>query len=140
MNKSTTFENARVIDPAVFLARLDYQQCKQQPTQNAHGVHIGDLFYASWGYDQTNIDFYQVVALKGKATAVIREIRGERIPGGDMHGDTRPIRDDFASEETYTRRTRIGYSGHVEIGSPRFKGHAIWPTNDDTLHDYSCWS
>lgn len=28
-------------------------------------VAIGDIFRCSWGYDQTNIDFYQVTAVKG---------------------------------------------------------------------------
>jgi len=29
-------------------------------------LKVGDIFYSSWGYDQTNIDFYQLVGLKGK--------------------------------------------------------------------------
>lgn len=27
---------------------------------------VGDFFYASWGYDQTNIDFFRVVGLTPK--------------------------------------------------------------------------
>jgi hypothetical protein len=26
-------------------------------------IKVGDHFYASWGYDQTNVDFYEVVGL-----------------------------------------------------------------------------
>jgi|TARA_R110002074_G_scaffold364284_2_gene537717 hypothetical protein len=26
---------------------------------------VGDIYYCSWGYDQTNIDFYEIVAKKG---------------------------------------------------------------------------
>lgn len=139
MTQHATREDAREIDLAAFLSRLNYQRSKEQPTQNMHSVHVGDLFYDSWGYDQTNVDFYQVVALKGKMTAVIREIRGDCLPQGDMHGDVRPVRDAFASEETYERRTSAGYDGRARIGSPRFTGRHIWPTDDDTLHDYSTW-
>jgi len=38
-----------------------------------HGVKVGDVFRSSWGYDQTNIDYYEVIAVTGK-TATICEI------------------------------------------------------------------
>jgi hypothetical protein len=34
---------------------------------------VGDIFYDSWGYEQTNIDFYQVVEA-GPKSVVIREV------------------------------------------------------------------
>lgn len=37
---------------------------------------VGDILTASWGYDQTNVDFYEVVAVT-KASVKIREIRGK---------------------------------------------------------------
>ena len=36
-------------------------------------VKVGDIFVASWGYDQTNIDFYEVVA-KTAARVKVRPI------------------------------------------------------------------
>jgi len=36
-------------------------------------VKVGDIFYGSWGYDQTNVEFYQVVEKKG-VTCKIQEI------------------------------------------------------------------
>ena len=36
-------------------------------------VKVGDVFVSSWGYDQTNIDFYEVVA-KTKARIKVRPI------------------------------------------------------------------
>lgn len=38
-----------------------------------HSLKVGDILYASWGYDQTNIDFYQVVGVLDKSVK-IREI------------------------------------------------------------------
>jgi hypothetical protein len=38
-----------------------------------HDFKEGDILYSSWGYDQTNIDFYQVTKIIGKAIE-IREI------------------------------------------------------------------
>ena len=36
-------------------------------------VNVGDIFYSSWGYEQTNVCFYEVIA-KNKSTATIRRI------------------------------------------------------------------
>lgn len=41
----------------------------------AGGVKVGDVFYRSWGYDQTNINYYIVTALtKSGKSAKIAEI------------------------------------------------------------------
>lgn len=41
---------------------------------NKYGVRVGDIFCASWGYDQTNVDFFQVVALVGESSVRVREV------------------------------------------------------------------
>ena len=38
-----------------------------------HNVQVGDVFVCSWGYDQTNIDYYQVTRVMG-AMVEVREI------------------------------------------------------------------
>lgn len=40
--------------------------------QSAPAVQVGDFFYSSWGYDQTNVDFYKVVGMtpSGKSVRV----------------------------------------------------------------------
>lgn len=30
-------------------------------------LRVGDILYSSWGWEQTNIDFYQVIAIRGSA-------------------------------------------------------------------------
>ena len=34
-------------------------------------IKEGDIFYSSWGYEQTNIDFYKVVKKVGKASVML---------------------------------------------------------------------
>jgi len=41
---------------------------------NKFGVKVGDIFYSSWGYDQTNNDFFQVIALVGETSVRVREV------------------------------------------------------------------
>lgn len=43
-------------------------------------LHVGQIFYASWGYDQTNIDFVQVVSVsKTGKTVICRRLGSKRI-------------------------------------------------------------
>ena len=78
------------------------QHLEDQPAQHlepvkatespAHGVKVGDLFYITWGYEQTNNDFFQVVALVGKQSVRIRQVSPEvleRIPCSHMSEDIR---------------------------------------------------
>lgn len=47
---------------------------KKAETVNKYGVQVGDIFSASWGYEQTNNDFFQVVALVGAESVRVREV------------------------------------------------------------------
>jgi hypothetical protein len=40
---------------------------------NKYGVKVGDIFYMSWGYEQTNLDFFVVVELVGSQSVRIKE-------------------------------------------------------------------
>jgi hypothetical protein len=55
----------------------------QTQTPNKFGVKPGDIFYCSWGYDQTNIDWYEVV----RVTATKAEVRpiGSRTVDSESH-------------------------------------------------------
>ena len=137
-------EQAREYEPEAFAALADYLARKDGPTQNAEGVHVGDLFYASWGWEQTNIDYFQVVALKGAHTAVLREIGCEYVGGFGFSGNKRPLRNHFTSEETYTVRTRKSRyyrDERVEIKAPHISsGHFLTATNDFEEHAYTSYA
>lgn len=57
---------------------------------------VGDILYSSWGYDQTNIDFFQVVKATDKSVW-IREIEGIKEPKGHLHGEVTALKDKFCS-------------------------------------------
>jgi len=68
---------------------------KAEPV-NKYGVKIGDVFYESWGYEQTNIDFWQVVALRGTSQIVLRAIASENVRDcGFCSCMVRPVKDSF---------------------------------------------
>ena len=75
-------------------------------------VKEGDIFVASWGWEQTNVDAYQVVEKKG-ATVTLREIGLESVEGseGFMSDRVRPVKDAFIGEEFKKRIT----GRHIKI-------------------------
>lgn len=46
---------------------------------NKFGVKPGDIFICSWGYEQTNVDFYQVVSLAGESSVRVRQVVPEIV-------------------------------------------------------------
>lgn len=49
-------------------------EAKPQAVANKFGVKVGDFFSASWGYEQTQADFFQVIALVGASSVRVREV------------------------------------------------------------------
>lgn len=83
----------------------------KQKEMNANvTVSVGDVFVNSWGYDQTNVDYYQVVEVKGK-TATLRPIASSMVEGseGFMCCDVVPVRNKFVGE-SFKKRIQ-GYNG-----------------------------
>lgn len=53
------------------------QKAEKAPAVNKYGVQVGDIFRATWGYEQTNNDFFQVVELVGTSSVRVREVYPE---------------------------------------------------------------
>jgi hypothetical protein len=64
-------------------------------------VEVGDIFNWSWGYDQTNQDFYQVVEKRGRQV-VVKEVAQAMVPGsqGFMSESVLAVKDSFL-DKTY---------------------------------------
>lgn len=81
-----------------------------------HSLKAGDILYSSWGYDQTNIDFYQVAQICGKKKIVIVKVgskvvetntyEDKVVPDTNVVGDVMPKmvnQFDFLEKEDYVR-------------------------------------
>ena len=77
-------------------AKLDAKAKAREEAMNfQHGYQVGDILYASWGYDQTNVDFYQVTRLVGA-----KMIEIQRISSKDAGRDrVMPVPNRFVSGE-----------------------------------------
>jgi hypothetical protein len=65
-------------------------------TTTVPAIKVGDIFNMSWGYDQTNVNWFQVTRLS-KAGIFVREIASRSVPGTDgfMSDKVVPVKDCF---------------------------------------------
>lgn len=76
-------------------------------------VKAGDIFYTSWGYEQTNVEFYQVVRATAK-TVWLAEIEQDKEPFGFMSEWVLPKPDCFKGE--VFRRRLASWAGENSAG------------------------
>lgn len=50
------------------------RQAKKAEAVNKFGVKVGDIFHSSWGYEQTQNDFFQVVELVGSQSVRVVQV------------------------------------------------------------------
>lgn len=102
---------------------------KAQAREFAEKLFTGTILYTSWGYDQTNIDFYQVTRRSGLRVWV-RPIAARQVKeGAFMSGDFRPNQGEFTGPETQHTISgpyvRFSNFEHASIWDGREK-HATW--------------
>jgi len=74
-------------------------------------VNVGDIFRASWGYDQTNIDYYEVVRVVGAKTVEVRPVAAAAWEQGHMQGRCVPLPGEFVGPVMRKRVRATGDDG-----------------------------
>lgn len=99
-------EKAREVKIAeAFDGRRDYAKHKAEmkaARSAPHTLKVGDILSGSWGYDQTNIDFFEVVATTEK-TVSVRRLAQDKSENGWLRGTTMPVPGKYTSEATTHR-------------------------------------
>lgn len=124
--------------------KLNYTGTKQEKT-NYLGVKVGDIFVFSWGYEQTNVNYFQVVGLKGSKQVVIREIayKVTETVGLDSYKVT-ACKDTFLKDSQFIADNEKGAvkqvkglpNGTIYINIDSFGFCCLWDGKDDTMTSY----
>ena len=61
-----------------------------QKQNAADFVKVGETLETSWGYDQTNVEFFKVIKIIGKRYFLVQELKAETKETGFMCGLTLP--------------------------------------------------
>lgn len=89
-------------------------------------VQVGDLFHTSWGYEQTNVDFFQVVERKSPTRVVIRQIAKETVEETSWCSDrVSPLKDTFIGEAKTVTISKYG-----NLSNADHYGNNAYPNKD----------
>lgn len=118
---------------------------KNNKKSNYLGVKIGDIFHYSWGYEQTNANYFQVVALKGQKSIVVREIAYKRTEttGFDSY-KVAPCKNEFLEKSNFIKDNTVGATkmvkglkdGTIYINIESFGFCSLWNGKDNIMTCY----
>ncbi len=101
---------------------------KQERKAFKHDLKIGDILYSSWGYDQTNIDFYEVVEVVSDKSVKIREIAYRSVDSNGLHsmaGEKVAIPGQYVGEPMLKRVGGVVGGGCV-VGIDKHQHASLW--------------
>lgn len=105
---------------------------KRERQAAPRALEVGDVLVATWGYEQTNVDFYEVVRLIGAKSVGLRPIQRESHQDGDMTGHAVPLPGEFAGEE-FTARPAPDGSVRLNSYSCARKAERVIGANGEQL-------
>ena len=112
------------------------QKRLEQRKAYQHTLKVGDILYSSWGYDQTNIDFYEVVKVNSPKTVTLRQI-GSRFTKTDTANDMAsfcvPNPGNYFGERREPFKKIVSFGNQVKLSSFEY----AWPW--DGKEKYSSW-
>ena len=101
---------------------------KAQLEEIAEAIKVGTILVNSWGYDQTNVDAYEVIAKPSPKTVVIREIalRTVKDSEGHMSDTVMPVAGAFIGEAEKRRITAYGVTTQYGTARPAEAGKTFY--------------
>ena len=61
-------------------SHAEYMTKRKTEKEKPHTLKVGDILSSTWGYDQTNIDYYQVTRVPGPMSVEITQIAADSGP------------------------------------------------------------
>lgn len=118
---------------------------ENKPKNNYLDIKVGDIFHYSWGYEQTNANYFQVIALKGTKQVIIREILyevTERI--GFESFKVRPCKNIFIEKSQFIEDNSKGViklvkglqDGTIYINVDSFGFCKLWNGKENIMTSY----
>jgi len=95
-------------------AKKRLKQIEQQATRLLP-LNVGDIFYESWGYDQTNIDFCKVIEISPTRKTVICQMVNKTVERQEFTADYVQPDKDFGIKFRLHVRAWLGSSGEITL-------------------------
>ena len=95
-------------------------------------VQIGSIFVCSWGYDQTNIDWYVVTKMVGKSSVSVVRVHGNKTYTDAMCGTSLPVVSAWNGTPT-TKRLSGAEDGHPCFRVNSYSTAFLWDGRRETF-------
>lgn len=126
-----------------YFAAIEAQEASKaaraaEQVAKGRGVEVGDVLRSSWGYEQTNIDYFEVVGLVGKSMVEIRKIAAESEGTDWMQGKSVPAPGQYIGEAM----RRVAKDGRVKIDDVRsaWRVEPMAKIGGKALYEASHWT
>jgi hypothetical protein len=108
------FESAASAAKRRDAAKAEKEQSRAKPI----GLKMGDVLKSVWGYEQTNVDYYEVVGLVGSQSVSVRKIACQSEDSeAFMQGRSVPAPGDFVGEAKTYRVSLYGNRDSIRLTS-----------------------
>ncbi len=123
-------EERRAESLAQFIAgrqsRSEYKAKMAAERKAPHTLKLGDILSSSWGYDQTNVDFYQVVEVVGANSVKIQKVaqaiaQEDNTPCGPSAEYVVAVPGRFLGEPMLKR---VSAGNYIRVSS--YNGASLW--------------
>ena len=95
-------------------ATLKFKAARRATRKAPNTLAIGSILSASWGYDQTNVDFYEVVDKPSQHFVVIRKIAQNTIESNGAQDYVVPVLGSYVEDG---KRVKASADNTVRINS-----------------------
>lgn len=139
---SESLKNLTKKDASILIAKLvkatkhntkahKTQAPKETITKFEHGFNVGDILYSSWGYEQTNLNFFKVIKATEKSIRIV-EVSMKKANEEGVSGMSRYIAFDTKTAEPLERSIFIEdqEKGDLKrVGSYEYQGKKTYYVN-----------
>ena len=97
---------------------------------------VGTIFVDSWGYDQTNVDYYQIIERPSKHFAIVRQISFNMVDGsaGFDCCNVLPVKDSFCGEP-FRAKLNVYSKGSEYLKTRNYSSASVWKGEEN----YCSW-
>ncbi len=108
---------------------------KRRKADNAgHTLEVGDVLHGSWGYDQTNASFYQIVEVPSKCFVIAREIGSKTVRENGSAIYVVPVKDAWREYKGEPKRYKAGPDNSITIESFLHPSKTSWTEEHYETH------
>ena len=126
-----TMDEAEAVINGCFEAQRKTEHLRKEKRDGRKAVNapdfwqVGDVVVNSWGYDQTNVNFYQVTSVKARMVEIRPIAQNTNDDGGPQGGKCAPVRYQFTGEAV-SKRVMAGGCISFPCGSgSKWNGRAV---------------